>query len=176
LILNSSYHQMQNSEIADRLIYNALVNYEPEASQSEDMTVLYLLAQLQSKMGAAYLHCSDYYKSYHSLKKAIDNYKKIETCLFNYQPPLCYELYVDFAECWYQYYHLLKQLKLKQLRIPTSEGAYYPKTCLTEAMNNINKALTINSVYGIRASDLRENIFNENAEMRKDYEASFMTD
>jgi hypothetical protein len=155
LILYQPYINIQNNDIADRLIYNALVNFENIARKSTDFTVLYNLGQLQIKMAVFYLSYKFPEKAYNSLTSALTSFKNALTSSKNYSYIYLYHYYVDYAELWFNLYRTVKIL-------PPEKTNYLPTSCLKNAMECIDTALTYNSVYGIEAVEIRNRILQEN--------------
>ncbi|MBN2145294.1 MAG: hypothetical protein JW774_11790 [Candidatus Aureabacteria bacterium] len=166
LTLYPYYIREQNHDIADRLIYNALVHYESIARNSTNFSVLYNLGQLQLRMGASYLSYQLSEKAYDIVLRALTSMDKALTNSKNITYIYLYRYHVDYAELWLNLYKILKKLPLIKRELS-------PAICLGNAMKSIDKALMYNSVYGIEAIEMRNQILMESASLKEDFEKTF---
>lgn len=167
-ILYLPYLKLQHHDIAERLIYNALIKYEPPALKSGNFTILYALAQLEMKMAQILITSFNVpQKAYDNMTKCITAFKNAESNAMNYTHVLLYSFYVDFAEAWLTMYKVVNLLPKEQPKPYTS------LQCLQNAMKNIDIALNYNSVYGIDAVSIRNEVLLSNADLKKKFEESF---
>ena len=165
--LYAPYVKNQNYEIANRLIFNALVKFEPKVKDCNDFTVLYILAQLLSNIGQVYLENNNSESAYDYLDRSLNIFKKASLSIQNYNPVLLYRFYVDQARGWFFMYKFLKQIQgIKAYNYTLSR-------CQSKILENIDEALNLNSVYGIEAVELRNQLFESNRALKEEYEKSF---
>ncbi len=165
--LYAPYVNNQNFEIANRLIFNALVKIEPNVKDCKDFTVLHILGQLQSIIGRVYLENNNMDLAYDYLDRALNSFKQASLYTRNYNPVLLYRFYVDNTQAWFFMHNLLK----RRHGIKTYD--YSLNQCQNKILENINNALGMNSVYGIEAVELRDQFFEMNAVLKEEYEKSF---
>ncbi|MBN2145563.1 MAG: hypothetical protein JW774_13190 [Candidatus Aureabacteria bacterium] len=168
--LYESYAQTPNNEIAARLIYNALYKFEPAVKQSSDFTILYPLAKLQLKMAALYLST---YKLPENARKyirnSLANFKKAEENSSNFTDALLYQFYTHYSEAWFTLYKIIQSLPRQATIVDSPNSDKY----LYNAMKFVDTALDYNSVYGIEAVEIRNQIIEKNSSIKKKFLDSF---
>ncbi len=167
-ILHASYSREENYSIAERLIYNALFHFEPLASKSSEFTTLYNLGKLQMLMGPVYSARQDTAQACKYLKLGLKTFERAEAGLLNHRSSLLYDYYVDYARGWL----LLRNLLAAN---PKMDPALEPMNCLHQAQKWVDTALMVNSVYGIEAIELRNQILEADPGLKQQFDATFET-
>ena len=165
LNLYEEYLKIQNMEIAERLIYNALLKLEPYVKDCKHFNIYYYLSLVQMKMGEMYLMGNMVSKGDEYLNKSLESFRTTIDYSMNYNYVSMYYVYVSYAELYLNLYKLNRKKNIMDRVLSDN----YLKT----AMDYIDTALTYNSVYGIEAVEMRRQICQESQEINKEFERSF---
>ena len=163
-ILATSYNKEGKKELEARLVYNALSRYKKEAEKSTNFTVLYPLGALLSKMAPIHQERNQNQQAMDSLKNALVAFKDAEKAIQNYKESLIYDFYVDYAKAWMFMYKLCQETGLEYRS---------DQPLLKEAQDRIDKGLGYNTVYGLEAIRLRQQILDLDPALAKSYEDTF---